>query len=86
MQIKVYLHMSADQQVCHLFLRETSGRIVRLREKLDEVNWTVGVVNHTVTNDISVHQLKIQNLQVTAHYSKNKCSLNNTCSLITNPF
>lgn len=50
-----------DQAV---LLRETSGRIVRLREKLDEVNWTVGVVNHTVTNDISVHQLKIQNLQI----------------------
>ncbi len=32
----------------------------RLREKVDEVNWTVGAVNHTFSNDISIHHLKIQ--------------------------
>lgn len=45
-------------------LRETSGHISNLREKLDEVNWMVGAVNHTFTNDISMHHLKIQDLQV----------------------
>lgn len=45
-------------------LRETSGQMSRLREKVDEVNWTVGAVNHTVSNDISIHHLKIQDLQV----------------------
>lgn len=44
--------------------RETSGHVSGLREKLDEVNWTVGAVNHTFSNDISVHHLKIQDLQV----------------------
>lgn len=45
-------------------LRETSGHISNLREKLDDVNWMVGAVNHTFTNDISMHHLKIQDLQV----------------------
>nr|QZR93778.1 scavenger receptor class A member 5 [Paralichthys olivaceus] len=45
-------------------LRETSGRVSGLREKLDDVNWTVGAVNHTVSNDISVHNLKLQDLQI----------------------
>ncbi|XP_020773877.1 scavenger receptor class A member 5 [Boleophthalmus pectinirostris] len=45
-------------------LRETSGHMSSLREKLDEVNWMVGAVNHTFTNDISMHHLKIQDLQV----------------------
>ena len=45
-------------------LRETSGKVSGLREKLDDVNWTVGAVNHTFSNDISVHNLKIQDLQV----------------------
>lgn len=68
--------------------RETSGQVSGLREKLDEVNWTVGAVNHTVSNDISVHHLKIQDLQVRSqksvllHYPKllptvktsNRCS------------
>uniref|UniRef100_A0A673B1D8 Scavenger receptor class A member 5 n=1 Tax=Sphaeramia orbicularis TaxID=375764 RepID=A0A673B1D8_9TELE len=47
-----------------LLLRETSGHMSNLREKLDEVNWTVGAVNHTFSNDISVHHLKIQDLQI----------------------
>ncbi|XP_013877750.1 scavenger receptor class A member 5 [Austrofundulus limnaeus] len=45
-------------------LREASGHLNLLKEKLDEVNWTVGAVNHTVSNDISVHHLKIQDLQI----------------------
>ncbi|KAF7662622.1 hypothetical protein LDENG_00229180 [Lucifuga dentata] len=45
-------------------LRETSGHVSLLSERLDEVNWTVGAVNHTFTNDVSVHNLKIQDLQI----------------------
>ncbi|XP_008311564.1 scavenger receptor class A member 5 [Cynoglossus semilaevis] len=45
-------------------LRETSGKVSGLREKLDEVNWMVGAVNHTFSNDISIHNLKIQDLQI----------------------
>uniref|UniRef100_A0A1A7WA94 Scavenger receptor class A member 5 n=1 Tax=Iconisemion striatum TaxID=60296 RepID=A0A1A7WA94_9TELE len=47
-----------------VLLRETSGHLNGLREKLDEVNWTVGAVNHTFSNDVSVHHLKIQDLQI----------------------
>ncbi|XP_063758401.1 scavenger receptor class A member 5 [Eleginops maclovinus] len=47
-----------------LLFRETSGQVSWLREKLDEVNWTVGAVNHTFSNDISIHHLKIQDLQI----------------------
>uniref|UniRef100_A0A3Q3BCH3 Scavenger receptor class A, member 5 (putative) n=1 Tax=Kryptolebias marmoratus TaxID=37003 RepID=A0A3Q3BCH3_KRYMA len=47
-----------------LCFREASGHLNGLREKLDEVNWTVGAVNHTFSNDISVHHLKIQDLQI----------------------
>uniref|UniRef100_A0A3B4Z1M3 Scavenger receptor class A member 5 n=1 Tax=Stegastes partitus TaxID=144197 RepID=A0A3B4Z1M3_9TELE len=47
-----------------LLLRDTSGQVSGLREKLDEVNWTVGAVNHTFSNDISIHHLKIQDLQI----------------------
>ncbi|CAG12980.1 unnamed protein product, partial [Tetraodon nigroviridis] len=45
-------------------LRETSGQLSRLRENLDEVNWTVGAVNHTFSSDISFHRLKIQDMQI----------------------
>uniref|UniRef100_A0A3Q3XC86 Scavenger receptor class A member 5 n=1 Tax=Mola mola TaxID=94237 RepID=A0A3Q3XC86_MOLML len=45
-------------------LRETSGQLSRLREKLDDVNWTVGAVNHTFSSDISIHHLRIQDLQI----------------------
>lgn len=44
--------------------RETSGQLSRLRESLDEVNWTVGAVNHTFSSDISFHRLKMQDMQV----------------------
>ncbi|XP_057679625.1 scavenger receptor class A member 5 [Corythoichthys intestinalis] len=47
-----------------LLLRETSGQVSGLRDKLDEVNWTVGAVNHTVSNNINIHHLKIQDLQI----------------------
>ncbi|XP_078131409.1 scavenger receptor class A member 5 [Sander vitreus] len=47
-----------------LLFRETSGQVSRLREKLDDVSWTVGAVNHTFSNDISIHHLKIQDLQI----------------------
>ncbi|XP_034056059.1 scavenger receptor class A member 5 isoform X1 [Gymnodraco acuticeps] len=47
-----------------LLFREASGQVSWLREKLDEVNWTVGAVNHTFSNDISIHHLKIQDLQI----------------------
>ncbi|XP_047244115.1 scavenger receptor class A member 5 [Girardinichthys multiradiatus] len=47
-----------------VLLRETSGHLSGLREKLDEVNWTVGAVNHTFTNDITIHHLKIQDMQI----------------------
>uniref|UniRef100_H3DPB1 Scavenger receptor class A, member 5 (putative) n=1 Tax=Tetraodon nigroviridis TaxID=99883 RepID=H3DPB1_TETNG len=43
---------------------ETSGQLSRLRENLDEVNWTVGAVNHTFSSDISFHRLKIQDMQI----------------------
>lgn len=50
---------------CHwISTRETSGQLSRLRENLDEVNWTVGAVNHTFSSDISFHRLKIQDMQV----------------------
>ncbi|KAK2855997.1 hypothetical protein Q5P01_004732 [Channa striata] len=47
-----------------LLLRESVGQLSVLREKVDEVNWTVGAVNHTFSNDISIHHLKIQDLQI----------------------
>ncbi|KAM4522176.1 scavenger receptor class A member 5 [Odontesthes bonariensis] len=47
-----------------ILLRETSGQVNGLREKLDEVNWTVGAVNHTFSSDISIHHFKIQDLQI----------------------
>lgn len=50
-----------DQDV---LLRDTSRQVSKLREKLEEVNWTVGAVNHTFTNDISIHHVKIQDLQI----------------------
>ncbi|XP_042359493.1 scavenger receptor class A member 5 [Plectropomus leopardus] len=55
---------SAWLQDQDLLFRETSGQVSKLREKLDEVNWMVGAVNHTFSNDISIHHLKIQDLQI----------------------
>ncbi|XP_046877645.1 scavenger receptor class A member 5 [Hypomesus transpacificus] len=44
--------------------RDTMGQMSSLRDKVEEVNWTVGAVNHTFHSDISIHHLKIQDLQV----------------------
>ncbi|XP_061609891.1 scavenger receptor class A member 5 [Phyllopteryx taeniolatus] len=48
----------------NLLLRETSGQVRGLTDKLDEVHWMVGAVNHTVSNDINIHHLKIHDLQI----------------------
>ncbi|XP_024119786.1 scavenger receptor class A member 5 [Oryzias melastigma] len=47
-----------------LQLRETLRQVGVLEEKLDNVSWTVGAINHTVSSDISIHHLKIKDLQV----------------------
>ncbi|KAM9421804.1 scavenger receptor class A member 5-like isoform 2-T3 [Salvelinus alpinus] len=47
-----------------LLLRSTADQVDQLKDRLEEVGWTVGSVNHTFTSDISVHHLKIQDLQV----------------------
>ncbi|XP_068198297.1 scavenger receptor class A member 5 [Antennarius striatus] len=47
-----------------ILLRETSGQMSKLRDKVDDVNWTVGAVNHTFSSDISIHHMKIQDLQI----------------------
>ncbi|CAB1342935.1 unnamed protein product, partial [Coregonus sp. 'balchen'] len=48
----------------NLLLRSTADQVDQLKDRLEEVGWTVGAVNHTFTSDISVHHLKIQDLQV----------------------
>ncbi|XP_028253863.1 scavenger receptor class A member 5 isoform X2 [Parambassis ranga] len=63
LSVEVYRASSRVRDHDHL-LRETSGQVSTLREKLDEVNWTVGAVNHTFSNDISIHHLKIHDLQI----------------------
>ncbi|KAI1897524.1 hypothetical protein AGOR_G00084160 [Albula goreensis] len=45
-------------------LRETAGQVRTLKDRLEEIGWTVGSVNRTFVSDISVHHLKIQDLQV----------------------
>ncbi|KAJ8396191.1 hypothetical protein AAFF_G00020580 [Aldrovandia affinis] len=45
-------------------LRDTTSQVGSLKDRLEEVSWTVGSVNRTFVNDISVHHLKIQDLQV----------------------
>ncbi|KAL4649159.1 scavenger receptor class A member 5 isoform X1 [Arapaima gigas] len=47
-----------------MLLKETAGQVDIFRDRLEEVTWTVGSVNHTFSNDIGVHRLKIQDLQV----------------------
>ncbi|KAJ8009073.1 hypothetical protein DPEC_G00085070 [Dallia pectoralis] len=46
-----------------LLLRSATDQVDQLKERLEEVDWTVGAVNHTFSSDISVHHLKIQDLQ-----------------------
>ncbi|XP_061099213.1 scavenger receptor class A member 5 [Conger conger] len=45
-------------------LRETSSQVGSLRDKLEDIGWTVGSVNGTFFSDISLHHLKILDLQV----------------------
>ncbi|KAJ8270692.1 hypothetical protein GJAV_G00118110 [Gymnothorax javanicus] len=45
-------------------LRETSSQVGILRDRLEDIGWTVGSVNKTFFSDISIHHLKIQDLQV----------------------
>lgn len=76
-KIKFYLFL--------LSFRDASVKVSGLREKLEEVNWTVGAVNHTFTNDISIHNLKIQDLQVHHILHKNVLLImrNSYCSCLT---
>ncbi|XP_063078824.1 scavenger receptor class A member 5 [Engraulis encrasicolus] len=64
---------SLDVQLAHAtnslaaqdaLLRETSQRVDRLRERVEDVGWMVGAVNHTFSGEVSVHRAKIQDLQV----------------------
>ncbi|XP_018597897.2 scavenger receptor class A member 5 isoform X1 [Scleropages formosus] len=45
-------------------ITQTAGQVDLFRDRLEEVTWTVGTVNRTFSNDISVHRLKIHDLQV----------------------
>ncbi|XP_064882428.1 scavenger receptor class A member 5-like [Oncorhynchus nerka] len=47
-----------------LLLKSAADQVDQLKERLEEVGWTVDAVNHTFTSDISIHHLKIQDLQV----------------------
>ncbi|XP_010880866.2 scavenger receptor class A member 5 isoform X2 [Esox lucius] len=54
---------SVSLQDHDLLLRSAADQVDQLKEKLEEVDWTVGAVNHTFVSDISIHHLKIQDLQ-----------------------
>ncbi|RXM30083.1 Scavenger receptor class A member 5 [Acipenser ruthenus] len=45
-------------------LKETAGLVGGLKDKLDEVLRTINAVNRTFTQDVGVHHLKIQDLQI----------------------
>ncbi|KAF7694449.1 scavenger receptor class A member 5 [Silurus meridionalis] len=45
-------------------LRETAGRMDVLHQKLDEVDWTMGSINHSLSSHISTQQLQMELLQV----------------------
>ncbi|MGH0146963.1 UNVERIFIED_CONTAM: hypothetical protein FKN15_051259 [Acipenser sinensis] len=45
-------------------LKETAGLVGGLKDKLDEVFRTMNAVNRTFTQDVGVHHLKIQDLQI----------------------
>ncbi|KAK6490031.1 scavenger receptor class A member 5-like [Huso huso] len=45
-------------------LKETAGLVGGLKVKLDEVCGTMNAVNRTFTQDVGVHHLKIQDLQI----------------------
>ncbi|XP_062857891.1 scavenger receptor class A member 5 [Trichomycterus rosablanca] len=45
-------------------LRETAGRVDVVLQRLNEVDWTVGTVNDSLSSYIGAHQLQIELLQV----------------------
>lgn len=47
-----------------VLLQETAGHVGTLRQRLEEVGWTVGLVNHSLSSDVNVQQLKMEQLQV----------------------
>lgn len=55
---------SADLREKDNLFHDTMGQMSILRDKVEEVNWTVGAVNHTFSSHISICQLKIHDLQV----------------------
>uniref|UniRef100_A0AAY4DGG5 SRCR domain-containing protein n=1 Tax=Denticeps clupeoides TaxID=299321 RepID=A0AAY4DGG5_9TELE len=57
-------HTSRALQVQDVLLRESVQKMDRLRDRVEDVSWTVGAVNHTFSGEVIVHRLKIQDLQV----------------------
>ncbi|MBN3309113.1 SCAR5 protein, partial [Amia calva] len=47
-----------------MLLKETADQVDSLKDKLDQMGRTVGMVNRTVGSDISLHHSKIQDLQI----------------------
>lgn len=45
-------------------LHEMVGRVDILHEKLEEVDWTVGSINHSLSSHVSTQQLQMELLQV----------------------
>lgn len=45
-------------------LHDTVGRMDVLRQKLDEVDWTVGSINHSLSSHVSTQRLQMELLQV----------------------
>ncbi|XP_037393623.1 scavenger receptor class A member 5 isoform X1 [Pygocentrus nattereri] len=45
-------------------LRDTAGQVNTLRERLEEMGWTVGSINHSLSSDVDVQHLKMEQLQV----------------------
>ncbi|XP_058247816.1 scavenger receptor class A member 5 [Hemibagrus wyckioides] len=45
-------------------LREAVGRVDILRQKLDDVDWTMGSINHSLSSHISTQQLEMEMFQV----------------------
>lgn len=44
-------------------LRDTTGRMDTLRQKLDDVDWTVGSINHSLISHASTQRLQMELLQ-----------------------
>lgn len=45
-------------------LSETVGRVDLLRQKLDEVDWTMGSINHSLSSHVNTQRLQMELLQV----------------------